>query len=63
MADIENIALNYRMGAMMGGGVGLTIGFIFGSYSILRYVLILLTFSFTFSKFDGTLRTKNHNCF
>ena len=27
------------MGAMMGGGVGLTIGFLFGSYSILRYVL------------------------
>ncbi|KDQ54814.1 hypothetical protein JAAARDRAFT_37920 [Jaapia argillacea MUCL 33604] len=25
-----------RMGAMMGAGVGLTIGFIFGSYSILR---------------------------
>jgi len=25
-----------KMGAMMGAGVGLTIGFIFGSYSILR---------------------------
>src|ERR1700761_4376521 len=25
-----------RMGALMGGGVGLPIGFIFGSYSILR---------------------------
>ena len=27
-----------RMGAMMGAGVGLTIGFIFGSWTILRYV-------------------------
>lgn len=25
------------MGALMGAGVGLTIGFIFGSYSIMRY--------------------------
>ena len=27
------------MGALMGGGVGLTIGFIFGSWSIIRYVV------------------------
>lgn len=27
---------------MMGAGVGLTIGFIFGSYSILRYALCLI---------------------
>ncbi|KZT52147.1 hypothetical protein CALCODRAFT_476249 [Calocera cornea HHB12733] len=33
---IDNV---HRMGAMMGAGVGLTIGFIFGSYSILRHVL------------------------
>ncbi|KAH8086620.1 reactive mitochondrial oxygen species modulator 1-domain-containing protein [Cristinia sonorae] len=28
--------MKFVMGAMMGAGVGLTIGFIFGSYSILR---------------------------
>jgi hypothetical protein len=28
------------MGALMGAGVGLTIGFIFGSYSIMRYIPI-----------------------
>jgi hypothetical protein len=27
------------MGALMGGGVGLTIGFLFGSWSIIRQVL------------------------
>lgn len=27
------------MGAAMGAGVGLTMGFLFGSFSILRYVL------------------------
>jgi len=33
------------MGALMGGGVGLTIGFIFGSYSILRYATLLTLLS------------------
>lgn len=33
-----NSYLLFRMGAMMGTGVGLTIGFIFGSWSIIRCV-------------------------
>lgn len=36
---------------MMGAGVGLTIGFIFGSYSILRYAIM--------SPFDWFLRHSN----
>jgi hypothetical protein len=31
------------MGAMMGTGVGLTIGFIFGGVQILRFVVILMS--------------------
>ena len=30
-----------RMGAVMGAGVGLTMGFLFGGFSILRRVVVL----------------------
>ncbi len=45
------------MGAVMGCGVGLTIGFIFGSWSILRYVLI-----WTFEQSDNDFLPSLHPC-
>lgn len=43
LTSVFHVSLLRRMGALMGSGVGLTIGFLFGSWSIIRSALLRLS--------------------